>query len=215
MNFDLDWFFQNLPWKGGTGGTSYGREGLEANENRLKNILSLRRFQALEHLHLQTPLLSIPPYPPEDLTDTRFEYVIEDAEHHLQIARSYPSLSWDAQFSERNSRNSILGRNETYATLQMSKVAAFAKLAEVLVKFDEVDLTALSIEMNSCSQLLMSLTSASDGESSKLKKLSIFESAYSNLMKQKGVSDRYYSDLSDALAEARERFAVNIVDYVG
>ena len=155
---------------------------MKASEKRLQEVLSLRRLQSLRCIHLQTPdlVFKLDPWHSDQKyslknVESRFAYRSKEAGHHLQMIRNHPSIR---KLSLKTSFRGSPSEKEA------------AKLADILVKFDELDLT----EVTWCLKLLKSMISASAGGNSKLKKLSL--SDFDEMLH------------SEVLAKARERFAV-------
>ena len=145
-----------------------GKPCFSPRRPRLQEILSLKRLQSLEHYHLKLYLVN-----------TTFN--IYTCAHQLRIILSHPSI-------RKLSLNTLLPLDNE----------AHAKLAPELVKFEEVHLSEDGGPVDNSVSLLRSLTSASAGGDSKLKKLFIAGDGDTN---------------AKVLAEARERFAVDIDSY--
>ena len=161
---------------------------------KLQDVLSVRRLQSLEYLHLNLKGL----YCSNGEGTVDEAAIVDEAAYHLQMILNHPSIK--------------------KLSLAMSlKKGVDTKLAAALVKFEDVDLTECTQEIyygayGRCDDpilplLLRSLIPASAEGDSKLKKLSL--AAYDdNVYKISGIDEE--ANAKD-LAEAREHFAVNIM----
>ena len=115
---------------------------MKASEKRLQEVLSLRRLQSLRCIHLQTPdlVFKLDPWHSDQKyslknVESRFAYRSKEAGLHLQMIRNHP---WIRKLSLKTSFRGSPSEKEA------------AKLADILVKFDELDLTEVTWFLQSC-----------------------------------------------------------------